>query len=135
MKIVLDANVVVAAFASRGLCESIVELCLHSHEIVPCEELIGEILTNLRQKIKLPSGIVEDIGKFLREHANVISPVPLTADLCRDPDDVKILGLVVAASVDCIVTGDKDLLILEKFQGIPILSPRSFSNILHRTRD
>ena len=45
MKIVLDANVVVAAFASRGLCESIVELCLHSHEIVLCEELIGEILT------------------------------------------------------------------------------------------
>ena len=135
MKIVLDANVVVAAFASRGLCESIVELCLHSHEIVLCEELIGEILGNLRQKIKLPAGIVEDIGKLLREHASVISPIPLAADLCRDPDDVKILGLAVAASVDCIVTGDKDLLILEKFQGIPVLSPRSFSNILHRTGD
>ena len=135
MKIVLDANVVVAAFASRGLCESIVELCLHSHEIVLCEELLEEILRNLRQKIKLPSVIVEDIGKLLREHANMISPIPLKADLCRDPDDVKILGLAVAANVDCIVTGDKDLLILEKFQGIPILTPRSFSNILHGMGD
>ena len=133
MKIVLDANVVIAAFASRGLCESIVELCLHSHEIVLCEELIDEILRNLRQKIKLPNGIVEDIGELLREHSHVISPIPLSMDLCRDPDDVKILGLAVAANVDCIVTGDKDLLILEKFQDIPILTPRSFSNILHST--
>ena len=133
MKIVLDANVVIAAFASRGLCESIVELCLHSHEIVLCEELIDEILRNLRQKIKLPNYIVEDIGELLREHSHMISPIPLATDLCRDPDDVRILGLAVAANVDCIVTGDKDLLILEKFQGIPILTPRSFSNILHST--
>ena len=135
MKIVLDANVVIAAFASRGLCESIVELWLHSHEIVLCEELLDEILRNLRQKIKPPSGIVKDIGKLLREHADIVTPVPLARSLCRDPNDVKILGLAVAAKVDCIVTGDKDLLILERFQGIPILTPRSFSNLLHGTED
>jgi predicted nucleic acid-binding protein len=63
----------------------------------------------------------------------MISPIPLATDLCRDPDDVKILGLAVAANVDCIVTGNKDLLILEKFQDIPILTPRLFSNILYST--
>jgi predicted nucleic acid-binding protein len=42
MKIVLDANVVVAAFASRGLCESILELCLTSHEIVLSQELLEQ---------------------------------------------------------------------------------------------
>jgi len=135
MKIVLDANVVVAAFATRGLCESILELCFHSHEIMLCEDLLDEILRNLRQKIELPGGIVEDIGKLLREHASIVSPIPLAADLCRDPDDVKILGLAIAANADCIVTGDKDLFILEKFQGIPILTPRSFSNILHDIGD
>jgi len=132
MKIVLDANVVVAAFATRGLCESILELCFHSHEIVLCEDLLDEILRNLQEKINLPGGIVEDIGKLLREHASIVSSIPLAADICRDPDDVKILGLAVAAHADCIVTGDKDLLILEKFQGIPILTPRSFSDILHQ---
>ncbi len=131
MKIVLDANVVVAAFASRGLCESILELCLHSHEIVLSQELLDEILRNLRRKIKLPGGIVEDIGRLLLEHATMVSPLPLAADLCRDPDDVKILGLAVAANADCIVTGDKDLLVLEEFEGVPIVTPRSFSAILH----
>ena len=134
MKIVLDANVVIAAFASRGLCESILELCFHSHEIVLSQELLDEILRNLRQKIKLSGGIVEDIDNFLREHSSIVSPIPLAADLCRDPDDVKILGLAVAANADCIVTGDKDLLVLKQFQGVPIVTPRSFSNILHGER-
>jgi len=135
MKIVLDANVVIAAFATRGLCGSILELCFHSHEIVLSQELLDEILRNLRQKIKLPGGIVNDINNFLREHASIVSPIPLAADLCRDPDDVKILGLAIAAHADCIITGDKDLLVLKKFQGVPIMTPRSFSNILHGTGD
>jgi len=135
MKIVLDANVVIAAFATRGLCESILELCLHSHELVLCEDLLDEILRNLKQKINLPEVIVKDIGNLLRENASIVSPIPLAADTCRDPEDVKILGLAIAAHADCIVTGDKDLLILKKFQGIPILTPRSFSNILHDRGD
>jgi hypothetical protein len=36
---VLDANVVVAAFAVRGLCEPVFELCLDSHEILLSEPL------------------------------------------------------------------------------------------------
>ena len=131
MKIVLDANVVIAAFASRGLCESVVELCLHSHEIVLSEELLEEIVRNLRQKIKLPGNIVEDISKLLREQASMVSSVPLAAEVCRDPDDVKILELAVAANADYIVTGDKDLLVLKKFQGVPIVTPRLFSDIIH----
>ncbi|MCD4755234.1 MAG: putative toxin-antitoxin system toxin component, PIN family [Deltaproteobacteria bacterium] len=131
MKIVLDANVVIAAFASRGLCESVMELCLHSHEIVLSEELLEEIVRNLRQKIKLPGNIVEDISKLLREQASMVSSVPLAAEVCRDPDDVKILGLAVAANADYIVTGDKDLLVLKKFQGVPSVTPRLFSDIIH----
>ena len=131
MKIVLDANVIIAAFAARGLCESVMEVCLSEHEIVLSDHLFDEILRNLRLKIKLPTNIVDNIGKFLREHANISIPIPLESDVCRDPDDIKILGLAVASNADYIVTGDKDLLVLKSFQGIPILNPRSFSDILH----
>lgn len=131
MKIVLDANVIIAAFAARGLCESIMEVCLSEHKVVLCDDLLDEVLRNLRLKIKLTTLIVDDIGEFLREHGAMFNPVPLRSDVCRDPDDVKILGLAVASGADYIVTGDKDLLDLKEFQGIPILTPRSFSNILH----
>ena len=131
MKVVLDANVLLAAFAARGLCESVMEVCLSEHEIVLCDELLDEILRNLRRKIKLPPRIVDDIGELLREHASMFDPVPLASDVCRDPDDIKILGLAVASNADYIVTGDTGLLVLKNFQGTPILDPRSFSDILH----
>ena len=131
MKIVLDANVIIAAFAARGLCESIMEVCLSDHEIVLSDDLLDEILRNLRHKIKLATNLVDNIGELLREYSNKSNPIPLASDVCRDPDDVKILGSAVASNADYIVTGDKDLLILESFQGIPIIDPRSFSDILH----
>ena len=59
------------------------------------------------------------------------TPHPKLRAVCRDPDDIKILGLAVASNADYIVTGDKDLLVLKSFQGILILNPRSFSGILH----
>ena len=132
MKIVLDANVIIAAFAAHGLCESIMEVCLSEHEIALSEDLQDEILRNLRHKIKLPSGVVDNIGLFLHENSTISIPAKLKSDVCRDPDDVKVLGLAVASNADYIVTGDKDLLDLKSFQGIPILNPRSFSGILHR---
>ena len=131
MRIVLDANVIIAAFAARGLCESIMEVCLSDHKLLLCDELLEEILRNLRLKIKLSDKIVDNISDLLMEQASMIDPVPLSPDICRDPEDVKILGLAVAANANYIVTGDKDLLVLKEFQDVPILSPRAFSNLLH----
>jgi len=46
--------------------------------------------------------------------------------VCRDPKDDKFLDLAVAGEATCIVTGDKDLLVLDPFRGIPIVTPRRF---------
>lgn len=131
MRIVLDTNVIIAAFAARGLCESIMEVCLSEHEISLSDDFLDEILRNLRDKITLPKDVIDNIGALLREHSNISIPSPLASDVCRDPDDIRILDLAVATNADYIVTGDKDLLVLKSFEGIPILNPRSFSDILH----
>ena len=47
---------------------------------------------------------------------------------CRDPKDDKFLALALAIKADCLVTGDKDLLVLHPFRDIPILSPSDFLN-------
>ena len=41
---------------------------------------------------------------------------------CRDPKDDKFLELAISANASCIITGDKDLLILNPFRDIPILN-------------
>jgi predicted nucleic acid-binding protein len=48
---------------------------------------------------------------------------------CRDPADNVVLGCAIAAQVDYLVTGDRDLLDLHPFQGLPILSPRDFESL------
>jgi len=46
--------------------------------------------------------------------------------VCRDVKDDKFLELAVSGRADCIVSGDSDLLTLNPFRGIPILTPREF---------
>lgn len=135
MRIVLDANVVIAAFATRGLCESVFEFCLAGHEVFLSADLIDEITKTLRLKIKLPDGAVDGVRKLLQEYGTMIEPTSVPLDACRDPDDVKILGLAMAAGADYIVTGDKDLLVLDTYGGIPIVSPRSFSDRIRERRN
>jgi len=47
-------------------------------------------------------------------------------NICRDPKDDKFLELAVCSNVSFLVTGDKDLLALNPFQGISILTPAQF---------
>jgi putative PIN family toxin of toxin-antitoxin system len=49
-------------------------------------------------------------------------------EACRDSDDDKFLELVVSESAVCIVSGDKDLLVLNPFRGIPIMKAADFLN-------
>ena len=56
----------------------------------------------------------------------VVSPLGLASQVCRDPDDDNILAAAMGGNCDCIITGDKDLLVLRAYEGINILSPRDF---------
>lgn len=47
---------------------------------------------------------------------------------CRDPKDNKFLELAISANASCIISGDKDLLVLHPFRGIPILNAVDFLN-------
>ena len=47
---------------------------------------------------------------------------------CRDPKDDKFLELAVSVNASCIITGDKDLLVLHPFRNIPILNAVDFLN-------
>lgn len=47
-------------------------------------------------------------------------------DECRDPSDNKFLELALCGNADVLVTGDNDLLVLNPFRGIAIVTPRDF---------
>jgi putative PIN family toxin of toxin-antitoxin system len=130
VKVVLDTNVLLAAFATRGLCEAVFETCLASHEIILSDHILGELDRHLRGKFKAPPRQVEAILSFLRESATVVAPAKVPAGACRDRTNLAVLGTALTAEADCLVTGDRDLLALKTFRGIPILSPRAFHDRL-----
>ena len=132
MRIVLDANVVVAAFAARGLCESLFEFCLGSHEILLSEPLLDEIRRNLAKKVKLERQTVAGIERLLRENGSLLEPSAVATDACRDADDLHILGLAKIGKADYLVTGDDDLLVLSRFGRCRIVTPRQFWSLMHR---
>jgi putative PIN family toxin of toxin-antitoxin system len=125
MRLVLDSNVIIAAFAARGLCNALFEYCLESHEIILSEPILAEVRRNLRKKIKLPSNIVIQIDSYLRSTSVLINPVEVDPSVCRDKSDLPILGTAEAGGADYIVSGDKDLLVLKKYSGIAIIDPRT----------
>ena len=105
MRIVLDANVVVAAFAARGLCESVFEFCLESHEILLSEGLLDEILRNLAKKVKLDPATTAEIGRLLRDSGPIVEPDGVASTECRDADDLPVLGLAKAGRAEYLVSG------------------------------
>jgi len=126
MKVIIDANVAISAVASRGLCEAVMELCLEQHRIILCKEILVDVKEKLIQKIHVPQTIADDYLKMLLSCSEIHVPENIRSDICRDPDDRIILGLVKPSNASFIITGDKDLLVLGSYLDAKIVSPRQF---------
>lgn len=132
MKIVLDSNVIIAAFAARGLCNALFESCIGNHDIILCEEILSEIAKNLKRKIRLPDDVIHQILLLLRSHATLVTPQKVDIKSCRDKKDLVVLGSAIAGDVQYVITGDKDLLSIGKFKGVKIVDPRTFWSEMKR---
>ena len=128
MKVIIDANVAISAVASRGLCESVMELCLEQHQIILCKEILDDIREKLVKKIHAPQTIADYYLKMLLSCSEIHVPENIKCDICRNPDDRIILGLVKPSNTRFIITGDKDLLVLGSYLNANIVSPRQFWN-------
>ena len=126
MRVVLDANVLIAAVASRGLCESLLELCLEDHDVIVSEPLLDEVRRQLVKKIKLPDALAVEFCDTLRDNGILATPASVPANACRDPKDLHLLGLCQSTQADSLVTGDKDLLECVRHGNTKIVTPRQF---------
>ena len=133
MKVLLDTNILVAAFATQGLCHAVFELCLDHQQIILSPEILKEFTAAMEKKLKVPHRIAQRTATYLRQHAavhRIAGPYPRIA---RDPSDDHILALAEKTAVKYIITGDEDLLVLGAHKGIPIVRPRQFWEILKTT--
>ncbi len=69
--------------------------------------------------------------RLLRRRATLVQPA-ITIRLSRDPADDKFLECAVAGRADCLVSEDRDLLVLGAIEAIPILDVPAFWGELTR---
>lgn len=130
MRIVLDTNVIIAAFAARGLCAEVFEICLSDHAVVISEHILSETREKLVKKIHLPEKTAQNVIDYLRDTVEVVEPEPVDKSVCRDKDDTRIIGAALKGKARFILTGDDDLLVLKSYKGVKIITPREFWGVL-----
>jgi len=126
MRVVLDTNVLVAAFVAHGACNELLEHCVLSHEVILAPFIIREFKEKLVEKFGLTAAEASRAVRLLKSRCIIINPKKLPESVCRDPDDDNIIATAVSGSCACIVTGDNDLLVLNAVSGIPIIPPSQF---------
>jgi len=126
VRIFLDTNVLVSAFAARGLCAEVLELVLLDHDLITGRNVLRELQKALREKIKLSVARSTEIVDFVSSEATQIVDKAVAAQLEIDAADALVLGEALAGQADLFVTGDAALLRFATAGTLKILSPRQF---------
>ncbi len=133
MRIAVDSSVLVAAHISRaGVCAELLEEVLLHHELVTSEFILEELARKLLEKFRFPRRDADLVVAFLRRVAIVVVPTDLPADVCRDPNDIPVLGTAIGGQCALLISVDRDLLDMQQFNAIPIIRPGEY---WRRTKD
>jgi uncharacterized protein len=128
MRIVLDTNVLVSAALKRqsmpGMAALLIERRGGLLKSLATEQQLLEVVARPR----LASLIDPDTQAWLRELMAGAELVTIGERIvaCRDPTDDKFLELAISGHAELIVSGDADLLALNPFREIPIVTPAAF---------
>lgn len=129
MRFVLDTNVIVSALLlpvsvprqafDKALTEGKLPVS------VPVILELADVLSRKQfNKYLLEAERTRFLVGLLREAE--LFDIAETISNCRDPNDNKFLELACSSQADCIISGDDDLLLLNPFRDIPIITPREF---------
>lgn len=132
MKVILDNNVFISGIFWQGAPYQIIKLAEKNKiEIFTCLEILKELFGVLKRE-KFDSFFEE--GKTTREE--VFQKILDLVQICYpkvkiqlikdDPSDNIVLACAISSQADFIISGDKHLLKLKSFQGIPIVTPQQF---------
>ena len=127
MRIVVDTNVIISGVFFGGAPRQILNAVVKA-KVTACAttEIVDEYLEIVDEMITRKQGSINrNILSPLIHSLEMIEPRTHVA-LSRDPDDDKFLGCAKDAKALDIVSGDKDLLVLERFENIEIITAREF---------
>jgi len=123
MKVVFDTNILISALAFPGgqgdaALRRIID---GTDQLVLSKAILDELLGVLGRKFARDREELAHVAVFISGLATVVSPKRKLHILKDDPDN-RILECALAGGAQAIVTGDKALLALKAFEGIPVVT-------------
>ncbi len=133
MNVILDTNIWVSFLFGKQL-HTVADLFSNENiHVYVSQQLIAE-LTSVLARPKIRQHIfdqsIEAMWSLMREKCLPVEDYPSADSIVRDAKDVYLLAMAQAIPADYIVTGDKDLLVLGKYNGTTILSYNDFRLLL-----
>lgn len=140
--VVFDVNVLVSAvLAPGGTPARAIVAAMKGKWTSVCsphiETKLGEVLTRPRFENRLTNA---DLNTFITGYRDSVSmydpdpsvydPDPSVTGVADDDEDDRVLGTAVAGRADIVVTGNKGLLAIGSFMGIPIVTARTFLDLV-----
>lgn len=137
IRAVIDANTLISAVINKpfSVSQEIYQNFVSKRFLlIVSPPLLAEIedVLNRDRVMKLHKHATEDLQKIINELTNLSYVVPGKTEIqvVRDPDDDKVIAAAVEGNAEYIVSRDKDLLDLKEYQGIKIITPEKFMEIL-----
>ena len=128
LRVVFDNNVLISAVLLGGSARQAFNKLIDNGSVLVSVSVLLE-LAEVLNRPKFDKYVTQDERmRFLVSFLKVAEMVEIreTIVACRDPKDDKFLELAVSGRANFLVTGDKDLLDLNPFRGLKILTPREF---------
>lgn len=132
IRVVIDTNIWISFLIGKsliGLTDAIITnrvLILFSDKLF---KELSEVLTRPKFKKYFSASTIETLIAILHEKVELID-ITEYFNNCRDKKDNFLLDLAVSGRANYLVTGDADLLILNPFHNIEIISYKMFQNII-----
>jgi uncharacterized protein len=118
-RVVADTNVLVSAIQFGGKPKQLLDLAVDGHiDLAISEAILQETLRV--HKFHRTADELRETDKQLRVVGHIVTPADSINVIDADPSDDRILECAVVADAEVIVSGDKHLLALGAFRGIPI---------------
>ncbi len=120
----MDTNVWISALVFGGRPRKVFEQIVQDgHVLIISEAILTEIRRILHTKLSDYVQDFEDLLIGLQLRITLVELGSVTIDICRDPDDNRVFETAVIGRAEVIVSGDKDLLVLNEYRRIQIISP------------
>ncbi len=132
-RFVLDTGVLVSAvLLPQSVPRQAVDFAFSHGIVLASSDTIGELDEVLRRPKFNRYLREEERLLFLTAFIRNVEVVDITERIteCRDPKDDRFLELAVTGNATCIVSGDRDLLVLNPFRGVGILKPQEFITVV-----